>query len=294
MHWFENAGGTLPDAARTVRPVLRPLVLLVLIAQLCACSVIDPRPSEQYIVYPMHRGDTIGQVARAFQVTPEELLELNNISDPRKIQIGFNVKVPYHGQPLGRSHYEGRLAAVGAVDSTPARSTATAHAGIREIKGGNIGGAITKPIPMSDKNDKAPRIELGGASHYLGRLQWPVTGAPLSSSFGYRWFTFHEGLDLQAPTGAPVRAAHAGVVAYSGSGISGYGNIVVLRGDGLVTVYAHHSRNRVHQGERVAKGEVIAEVGATGHATGPHLHFETRVKGQDGRNVAVDPLVFYP
>jgi murein DD-endopeptidase MepM/ murein hydrolase activator NlpD len=114
-------------------------------------------------------------------------------------------------------------------------------------------------------------------------LIWPVSG-PVVSGFGMRWGRMHEGIDIAAPTGTPVRAAASGTVIFAGV-MSGYGNLVVIdHGGGLATAYAHLSGFAVGGGS-VAQGQVIGYVGCTGHCYGPHLHFEVRVNG-----AAVDPL----
>lgn len=113
-----------------------------------------------------------------------------------------------------------------------------------------------------------------------GRFLWPVPHFyRVSSQFGPRGRRHHDGIDIPAPTGTPVVAADTGVVIYSDNGIRGYGNMVVVaHGDDIFTVYAHHSKNKVSKGERVERGQVIALVGNTGRSSGPHLHFEIRVK----------------
>ncbi len=89
----------------------------------------------------------------------------------------------------------------------------------------------------------------------------------------------HEGLDLSAPLGSPIRAAAPGVVTFAGKEV-GYGNMVELdHGYGYRTRYAHASRILVHRGEHVKRGEVIARVGETGLATGPNLHYEVLING---------------
>ncbi len=109
-------------------------------------------------------------------------------------------------------------------------------------------------------------------------LSWPVRGS-ITSGFGSRWGRLHAGIDIGAGTGAPIRAAKAGEVIFAGS-MSGYGNCVIIdHGGGLSTLYAHQSRIGTNDGARVEGGEVIGYVGSTGHSTGPHLHFETRVGG---------------
>ncbi len=89
----------------------------------------------------------------------------------------------------------------------------------------------------------------------------------------------HAGLDIGAATGTAVRAAAPGVVEFAGE-VSGYGRTVMLdHGGGVTTLYSHQSSVAVTTGERVAAGEPLGRVGATGTATGPHLHFEVRVDG---------------
>jgi murein DD-endopeptidase MepM/ murein hydrolase activator NlpD len=117
------------------------------------------------------------------------------------------------------------------------------------------------------------------------RLARPVTG-PLGSPFGPRGFRFHAGIDLVAAAGTPVAAAASGIVTYAGYLDGGWGNLVVItHSSGVQTFYAHLSQIGTSVGQRVTAGTPIGRVGATGDATGPHLHFEVRVRG-----AAVDPL----
>ncbi len=123
-------------------------------------------------------------------------------------------------------------------------------------------------------------------------FQWPLTtvAVTIGSPFGARWGKPHEGIDLPAPVGTPVFAAADGRVVYAGHGVRGYGNMVVLKHAGdLLTVYAHNSALLVAQGQPVRAGDRIALVGQSGHATGPHLHFEVR-SGQIPR----DPMNYLP
>lgn len=120
-----------------------------------------------------------------------------------------------------------------------------------------------------------------------GEFIWPVPNSKnVSSEFGSRWGKKHEGIDIPARRGSHVLTISDGVVVYSGNDLGGYGNIVVIgHRHGLFSVYAHNKRNYVRNGDRVVKGQVIAEVGSTGKSTGPHLHFEVR---RDGK--ALNPL----
>jgi murein DD-endopeptidase MepM/ murein hydrolase activator NlpD len=119
----------------------------------------------------------------------------------------------------------------------------------------------------------------------------PVHGVE-SSGFGWRDDPmrhrprYHRGADFRAPRGTPVYAAADGVVAYAGRN-HGYGRLVIVdHGDGLATRYAHLSCIGVRRGEHVDADEPIGQVGSTGRATGPHLHFEVRIAGRP-----VDPGV---
>jgi murein DD-endopeptidase MepM/ murein hydrolase activator NlpD len=127
-----------------------------------------------------------------------------------------------------------------------------------------------------------------------GQALWPVE-APVSSEFGWRkdpidgMQRFHNGLDLAAAEGSPVRAALPGRVVFSGQR-HGYGNVVIVEHEGdLKTTYAHNKRNLVYEGDWIRGGSVIAEVGRSGRATGAHLHFEIRRGPQ-----ALNPLEILP
>ena len=119
-----------------------------------------------------------------------------------------------------------------------------------------------KPVPRV-KTDK-------------GRLAWPVDGV-VTSRFGIRGQRRHDGIDIGAPTGTAIKAAATGKVAYA-EYTRGYGNLIIVQHDRqMMTVYAHCQKILVSKGERVERGKPIGTVGATGRASGPHLHFEVRI-----------------
>ncbi len=149
-------------------------------------------------------------------------------------------------------------------------------------------GTATEGLTPGSTAAAAAATELGPAP----ALRWPLTTIHIliGSPFGARWGKPHEGIDLPAPVGTPVFAAADGRVVYAGGAIRGYGNLIVLKHAGdLLTAYAHNSVLLVSQGQSVRAGDRIALVGQSGHASGPHLHFEVR-SGQIPR----DPMSYLP
>jgi murein DD-endopeptidase MepM/ murein hydrolase activator NlpD len=134
--------------------------------------------------------------------------------------------------------------------------------------GASVVAALKRPLPVSPL-----------------RLAAPVAG-PYTDVFGPRGGRFHSGLDYGGTTRTPVKAAAAGRVTFAGWSPGGWGYLVeISHGRGTTTAYAHLSRIGVRVGQRVAVGQRIGRVGASGNASGPHLHFEVRLRG-----AAVDPL----
>ena len=136
------------------------------------------------------------------------------------------------------------------------------------------------------------RLRIPGTVVSGSGLIWPLSGK-ISSHYGLRWGRMHEGIDIPAPRGTPIRAAANGLIVASSSNLKGYGGygkvIIIDHGKGIRTLYAHNSKNRVKSGSCIRSGEVIGEVGSTGRSTGNHLHFEVRKNGRP-----VNPLNYLP
>lgn len=117
-------------------------------------------------------------------------------------------------------------------------------------------------------------------------LEWPVEGGHFGRGFGFVrrqaiHHIRHDGVDVSAPAGAKVRAVADGIVAYADNALRGYGNVVILvHADGSSSLYAHLRAAYVFAGQRLKRGQTLGEVGTTGLARGPHLHFEWRVNGR--------------
>ena len=246
--------------------------IVYLLIILCSCQLGCSLFYKQVdvIAYRVQPGDSLSQLADRFQVSTEELIVHNNLVNPNQLQVGQSLEVPYRGQKIAKK-------------AAPRTIVAKEKTTVKEQLGN------TK---FSEK--RLSSAEVAHVSHHRGQLYWPVDKKlrRISSKFGWRWLKFHEGLDLAAKTGSPIYAAHAGKVLVSGYQLHGYGKMVIIQSDDLLSVYAHNSQNYVVPGENISKGEKIAAVGATGKATGPHLHFEVRVRNKEGKFVAVDPIEF--
>lgn len=138
----------------------------------------------------------------------------------------------------------------------------------------------------ADAQGHGAYYDAGGRSRERAYLASPLAFSRMTSGFATRVHPLeqrmkaHLGVDYAAPTGTPVRAVGEGTVEFAGW-MGGYGNVVQLRhGARHLTLYAHLSRIDVRRGERVEQGRTLGAVGATGWATGPHLHYEFRVDGQ--------------
>jgi lipoprotein NlpD len=195
-------------------------------------------------------------------VSLQELVRYNAIRDPDKLEVGQMVRIP-----AGKSTETPRQVATAPQPSSslpPRRSTYERW------------GEDRTPLPESRRSD--------GSSVFI----WPVEGQ-ITSTFGPRNGSFHDGIDIAAPLGAQVLAAADGKVIFSDV-LRGYGNVVIVRhAKGYLTVYAHHRANLVKEGQMVRQGDALAEVGQTGRATGASLHFEVRKD-----NLARNPLQYLP
>ncbi len=202
--------------------------------------------------HTVKRGETLWRISRNYGVDVKDLAEANNIKTPSDLEVGKRILIP------------------GASGAKPSHKYA--HNGKK-----------TAVAPVSVER------EYGRVNISREKFLWPVRG-DLSSRFGMRDGLRHDGIDILASEGTPVKAADEGQVAYISSEMRGYGNIIILRHkDGFFTVYAHNKQNLVNSGDRVGKGDTIAVVGATGNAVTAHLHFEVRY----GRTT-LDPLFYLP
>jgi murein DD-endopeptidase MepM/ murein hydrolase activator NlpD len=183
-------------------------------------------------------------------------------------------------------------------DAPPAQGGAVSDMDQPVAAAGDLGGVLDRlEAQLIDRERQLVILETFISARQLSTMAVPagnpVADAWISSEFGQRsdpftgLLTFHSGIDLAASEGAQVHSVAPGVVTWAGER-SGYGELVEINhGNGYITRYAHNSKVLVQVGDKVDKGQVVSQVGSTGHSTGPHLHFEVLRNG-----VAINPAKF--
>lgn len=249
--------------------------------------------------YIVEEGDTYWTIAGYFNMTLDELISANPQSNPDKIQIGdelnlvvpkpfLNVQVKRKVTQNEKTPYETEYNYVsymfndeqvvdrkGEYGVSEIESIITEQNGIQTAKEVVSEDVISSPVSelvTTGTQDPPPKK---GTGYFIN----PLPGSYISSPFGSRSGGFHLGQDMAKSAGSDIEAADGGTVIYAGwSGSYGY-MVDIDHGGGFTTRYAHCSKIYVSLGEKVYQGKVIAAVGSTGVASGPHLHFEVRKYG---------------
>jgi murein DD-endopeptidase MepM/ murein hydrolase activator NlpD len=226
--------------------------------------------------YKIKSGDMIGILAKNFALEQGTLISYNNVKNAKGLQVGQILKVPNQDGIL----YKGKR-----------NETLESIAKKYSISAGDL--QIVNEI-FSDKLMENTSLFIPGAKMDMNDLQeiagdmflWPARGA-ITDRYGYRSDPFggvsrefHNGMDIGAPWGAPVKAAMAGRVTSVVYGHASYGNYVVItHSSGYRTLYAHMSAIGVKSGTYVNAGDRVGDVGSTGRSTGAHLHFTVYKNG---------------
>ncbi len=261
------------------------VVLLALLLPLVAChprysgfpeEFVERSPARGGVLHTVERGQTLWRIARTYGLNYQQLAEVNDLPDPKALRVGMRVWIP---------GAKGLLR----VEPAPVPSKAAVKPAVAGSGKGSSAASPTarrdagRPTDDGTEEGEEPKVALDP-----GRLAWPVRGT-LTSRFGVRDGSMHDGIDVAAPRGTPIVAADDARVLWTGFQ-RGYGNLVILKHfDGLMTLYAHNDAQLVKAGDTVRRGQEIARVGETGRATGPHVHFEVR-RERMPRN----PLFFLP
>lgn len=247
--------------------------------------------TEEIKKYIISQGDTLSEVANNHGMKYKELMKINpDLKEDSILKIGqeINLTVP---KPLVSVRTSEKFVYTEPIEKkieyqyddskfTDYRNVILqGKDGLKEITANKIriNGLEEDNIIVSEKVLEEPVTEIVVVG--TKELRMPVYGR-ITSLYGARWGTTHEGIDIAAPSGTSIAAAESGTVIYSGWNDGGYGNLIKINhGNGLVTYYAHNSKNYVGVGDYVNKGDIIAAVGSTGNSTGPHVHFEVREDG---------------
>lgn len=227
--------------------------------------------------YEVKPGDTLSDIARKNALSVETLAVANGLPDRDTIRVGQVLKVPsdctvHHVQP-GETLWD--IARMYRVDV----NVIAARNGLSNLNNIVVGQKLFIPHGV-------PGIEAALPSRGLAAwpLSWPLVGT-VTSPFGIREGRPHEGIDIAAEEGAPIRAAASGRVVFAGPRGT-YGLAVIIdHGGGVRTLYAHCSKVLVSEGSSVSPTTVIALAGDTGRSRGPHLHLEVLKDG-----IPLDPL----
>lgn len=221
-------------------------------------------PPREYAVKP---GDTLYSVSRVFGVTTSQVAQQNNMSAPYSLRVGQKLRVSDVA-----SRAMARAASPQTVQTaSPKASDMTTHKTAQSSTSYVIPSSKPKATPVKT------RITAQTPKRSSSKFLRPVYG-PVISNYGPKKDGLHnDGVNIQAPKGAPVRAAENGVVVYAGNELKGSGNLVLVRHeDRWMTAYAHMDNILVKRGQVIKRGETVGTVGSTGSVSSPQLHFEVR------------------
>jgi murein DD-endopeptidase MepM/ murein hydrolase activator NlpD len=263
------------EASATVDGLRVPLENSLASEQPAASPSIGP-----ITAYQAKRGDTVSAIAARAGITPDTLTQVNQLSTPTLTPGERLLVPPVDGTlvPIDPNQSLDLLAQTFRVDPEV----------LRRLNGIGANGTLPHQLFIpAVTTDAIPPATTGsdpaGGRERVVRFIWPTQGVITQ----YFW-QYHPGLDIANATGTPEVAADGGKVIWAGWG--DYGDYVELdHGNGFQTIYAHMSKVLVSVGQMVTKGELLGLMGATGRATGPHLHFEIRYNG-----VPQNPLDLLP
>jgi len=224
--------------------------------------------------YTVRDGDTLARIARRHRVSVEDVKTANELRG-ENIRPGQRLWIPRAGVTGAQVRAAARVGNPAEEPDVrpelPEEELAEIAARAREL---GLGPASVGQRLLRDDADPRWIAAAGSAEDLEGTLLMPVDDGAYLRGWGSGAQGYHLAIDIGAPQGTPILAAERGLVAYVGDDIRGYGNLVVLvHANGWVTGYAHNHQNRVIPGQYVARGDVLATVGQTGYAQGPHLHF---------------------
>jgi lipoprotein NlpD len=246
------------------------LISSLLMASLVACGV----PHRTGIYHTVKKGQTLYTISRVYEVDEAYLARINGVSDPTQLMSGERIFIP------GASQVKSVPITVKPAPPPKPKPVVVVKKDTVPVKKP----VASKPVPKPSYTKPTTTSKKPPASK--GRFIWPVKGQVVKK-FGNGT---SKGLEIAVNSGTPVASAAAGKVIYSGSGISGYGNLVIVRhDDSFFTVYGYNKRNIVDAGAFVSKGEKIAYSGKPPSGGKNRVYFEIRYGKKP-----VNPLTYLP
>ncbi|MGE3875100.1 MAG: peptidoglycan DD-metalloendopeptidase family protein [Parvibaculaceae bacterium] len=237
-------------------------------------------------LHTVRAGETLYSLGRTYGVHPFSIARLNGLSNNEALRQGQTLRIPKTGSGAASVTASHQPEHTAPTVNNSASTGLDDDNGAAEQPANNVAAAAPKPVdqPQQQVGDNGqPAQEAGSLS-----FRWPVKGRVISGYGSKPGGLRNEGINIAVPEGTDVRSAEAGVVAYAGNELKGYGNLVLIRHEGgWVTAYAHNKDLFVKRGDTVKRGDVIAKAGQTGSVSSPQVHFEVR-KGA----TAMDPMRF--
>lgn len=213
------------------------------------------------VTYVVERGDTVSKIAREQNVSQDKLIAANNLKRPYRLSLGQKLDIP--GKVAKAPSAPVRVASRGPNIPLPSAKPAPDTAAAKPVAKTKVAARtsnLPKPEPMAGN-----------------QFRWPVKGR-IVSGFGPKPSGKHnDGINVAVPKGTSIKSAENGVVAYAGSELQPYGNLILVRhANNWVTAYAHNDELLVKRGDTVRRGQIIAKAGQSGSVSQPQLHFELR------------------
>jgi murein DD-endopeptidase MepM/ murein hydrolase activator NlpD len=233
--------------------------------------------------YVVRRGDSVARIAKRHRITRRSLIRANGLKRPYRLKVGQKLSLPGHSASSRRAAKR-RRPSLDRARPVIRRSNARSTKGLEVRR--QVAGAVRRGSGVATR-----RAKIGKPPAMSGRgFAWPLRGRIVGRFGSYPGGLRNDGVNIAARAGSLVRAAENGVVAYAGSGVEGFGELLLIKhSGGWITAYAHNERFLVRRGRRVRRGQPIAKVGSTGAVIRPQLHFEIRK-----RKRPIDPLSKLP
>jgi lipoprotein NlpD len=282
-----------------VKTLARGLLLILCLAVLASCHRHRPAPIEEHSAsntkrelnsdgsYSVRSGDTLFAIAFSYGLDHRDVATWNRIATPYVIHPGQKLRLTQ--PPSGNSRNSGKSATVQTSGiKTPGATTTTAH-------------TSSTPPPVTQKAAAPKQVEAApspkstpvakttttSASADPQSWRWPANGRVLRGYVAAN--PSRNGLDIVGTEGQPIMASATGKVVYSGNGLLGYGELIIIKhSDRMLSAYAHNKLRLVQEGEQVSAGQKIAEMGRNDENE-QLLHFEIRVRGKP-----VNPTGYLP